>query len=278
MTNTIILNECPICAEKNPAAFKIYFDGYLKLYRCFSCGFVAQYPGQGEYSFPIYEDAYSLDFLKKNQKFMYPQRGRAFQDIVDRLNKIEPNSRILDIGCGDGHFLHLCKQKGFKCTGVEGSKNLSSYASSVTKSKIIQGLYNKDMFPENSFDIITLIQVLEHISEPRKVLEIVKYHLRPKGILAIEVPSIHAPHFLLYRLTGLKYFVKPPHGIISPHVGYYSPKTFLRLTNDLQFKTVSLTTGRWKHKYSGYLKLIANITDPILNNLRMGGILYIGRN
>lgn len=272
-------NLCAICGEVRPEKFKIWFDGYLKLYRCKQCEFVAQFPGPGKHTIVSeYKDKYSLDFLKKSQKFMYPERKRVLKDIVDRISVYKAKGDFLDIGCGDGHFLYLCsKQGGVKCHGVEASEVLSSYSASISGANIIQGLYTKEMFPENSFDVITLIQVLEHISTPIKTLNTVGYHLRSNGILVIEIPSIRAPHFLAYRLTKIKYFVKPPSGIITSHFGYYDPNTLLALTKKCGFKKKELLTGRWKYKYSGFLKVLGQLIDPLLNFTKIGGILYIGQ-
>lgn len=268
---------CPLCDENIPENFRIYFDGYVKLFKCRTCGFVAQYLGPGLFVLKTnYEDSYTLDFIYKGQEFMYPERRVVFQDIVDRISNIKGNSKILDVGCGDGHFLHLCAIKGFECHGVEPSKTLASYAASKTGANVIQAEYKKTLFPENSFDVITFIQVLEHIPTPLALLESAKYHLRPGGILVIEVPSIYAPNFLAYRWTGIKWFVKPPGGIIHCHVNYFSPKTLAKLTEKIGFKQYEIVTGRWKYKYTGLLKCIGIFADPLMNATRVGGILYIG--
>jgi SAM-dependent methyltransferase len=277
--NKILCHPCAVCGEIRPQMFRIWFDGYLKLYRCKSCGFISQFPGPGSSTIvKDYTDKYSLDFLKDGQEFMYPNRRIVLQDIIDRIKKYQKVGDILDVGCGDGQFLFLSSKKGFNCNGVEGSEQLSSYASSKTGAKIVQGIYKKEMFPENTFDVISLIQVLEHIPSPIDALETAKYHLRQNGILVIEIPSITAPNFLAYRLTRIKRFVKPPSGVIFSHFGYYNPKSLFALTHKCGFKTEEIVTGRWQYKYTGYLKIIGQIFDPIFNLTKIGGILYIGRN
>ncbi len=276
--NDVPHQSCAICGENRPQMFTVWFDGYLKLYRCKVCGFVSQFPGPGSNTIVTdYKDSYSLDFLKSGQEFMYPKRRDVLQNIVDHLLKYQANGNILDVGCGDGHFLYLASKKGFNCFGVEGSEKLAQFASFKSGAKVTQGLYNKEMFPENSFNVISLIQVLEHIPTPVKVLEAVKYHLRPNGLLIIEIPSIRAPHFLAYRVTKVKKFVKPPTGVIYTHFGYYNPKSLSALTQQCGYKTEELITGRWQYKYTGYLRIIGRLLDPLLNGLKIGGILYFGR-
>jgi SAM-dependent methyltransferase len=271
-----LCKPCAVCGETHSESFKIWFDEYIKLYKCLKCGFVSQFPGPGKFKvIDDYRDLYSLDFLKQGKEFMYPNRKSIFQDTLNRIAVIKKSGDILDIGCGDGHFLYLCSLMGFNCFGVEDSKVLSSFASQKTGANIILGRYTKEMFSAESFDVITLIQVLEHIPIPIIALETAFYHLRRNGILVIEIPSISSPHFLAYRFTGIKKFVKHE-GVIISHFGYYSPKTLMTLTRNCGFDKISLVTGRWQFKYNGLLKLISKFIDPIINALKVGGILYIG--
>lgn len=269
---------CAICGNTRPELFKIWFDAYVKLFRCSDCGFVSQFPGPGQDTIiTTYEDLYSLDFEREGKEFMYPERRRVLQDILKRVVSIKPKCRILDVGCGDGHFLALCSKQGLECFGVEDSKQLASHASAKSGAIIIQGHYAKQMFEESSFDVITLVQVLEHLTTPISVLEAARFHLRDEGLLVIEVPSIRSPHFLAFRSTGIKWFVKPPDGVIYSHFGYYSPRSIQTLTQRCGFRKFSMVTGRWQHKYSGLLRQFGKIVDPLFNLTKVGGILYIGK-
>jgi len=274
----LFLSVCPICGESNSGKFKIYFDGYIKLYKCLSCTHVAQFSGPGIAMVTTeYDDYYDLDFVKKGQEFEYPKRETVFMDIANRAQKVAKGKKILDVGCGDGHFLHCCEKLGFETVGVEPSKLLSEYASKKINGRVINGYYTQNLFPERSFDVITFIQVIEHLQNPVEILKIAYYNLKPGGVLIIEVPSRLSPHFLAYRATRIKWFVKPPDGIIDCHVSYFSPKTMRRLCELAGFSEQQLITGRWKVKYRGFLKNIAAITDPIMNLFGVGGILYIGK-
>lgn len=279
MSNVQTLScPCLVCDEKDPNAFRIYFDGYLKLYQCNSCGFVAQYPGPGTNTIiDKYDDCYSLDFLDRGQEFMHPQRRKVFTDTAKRIKNYINKGKLLDVGCGDGHFLSICRYLGFECYGVEPDKLLSEYGKSKINDRVSQSYYKKELFSKESFDIVTFIQTLEHLPNPLFALETAKYHLRLGGILVIEVPSIWAPHFILYRLTGIKKFVAPPHGVLYSHIGYYSPPSLRYLTNRLGFTQLDFITGRWCVKYSGILSILAKVTDPLLSVSKIGGILWIGR-
>ena len=265
---------CPLCQEANPDAFRIWYDGAVKLYRCRSCGFIAQFPGPGRNTIvEDYTDCYTLDY-RREREFLRQERAGVFADIARRLAaRSRPGARLLDIGCGDGQFLSLCRQAGFDCHGVEPSPALASYGREKTGADIIQGYYGRDLYAEGSFDCITLIQVLEHLTDPVAALEAVHYHLREGGLVAIEVPSINSPRFLAYRCTGIKRFVRPPHGVIPLHFGYYSPATLSDLTRRCGFDRLELQAGRRRVMRSGRPGAI----DALLNALQIGGLLYIGR-
>ena len=268
-------SPCAVCGEEQPAAFQIYFDGDLKLYRCRQCGFVAQYPGPGRLT--VVEDTQRQLELKEGQQWHYPARHAVLKDIVERVSRHRQGGDWLDVGCGDGQFISICRASGFHVVGIEPSAALASHAAATVDAEVRCGYYERGVFAAQTFDIISFVQVLEHLRNPKPVLEAALYHLRPDGLLVIEIPSIHAPHFLAYSWTGIKWFVKPPTGVIAPHQGYYCPRSLTMLVTGAGFSIAELTTGRWKAKYNGLLAQLARITDPLLNRYGIGGILLIGR-
>ncbi|MBI2953457.1 MAG: class I SAM-dependent methyltransferase [Chloroflexi bacterium] len=188
--------------------------------------------------------------------------------------KLKATGKVLDVGCGDGHLLYLAMRRGFDGYGVEPNEILCRYASAKARAQVVQGDYAKEMFPESYFDVITLVHILEHFWNPDAILEAAWHQLRAGGILVIEVPSIHSPHFLAYEWTGIRRFVKGH--IARGHAGYFSPRPLLTLTERIGFRKVSLVTGRCRCKYSGAISRFAGTIDPLLNALNIGAILYIG--
>ena len=269
---------CDLCGETDPARFRIWYDGEIKLHKCRSCGFVGQYPGPGAYTIvDSYEEAYTLHFLDKGQKWAHPYWSDVHADTVRRIREVVPGGRLLDIGCGDGHFLSHCIEAGFEASGVEYCRARAEYAAEVTGGEVAQGRYSREMFPEDSFDVITLTQVLEHIPGPREALLDIHYHLKPGGLLVVEVPSINSPHFLAFRITRIKWFAKPPDGVEHYHTGYYSPTTLKRMCAECGFEPVSTLTGRWGLKYHGPLGTLGRILDPVFALAGVGGILHMAR-
>jgi 2-polyprenyl-3-methyl-5-hydroxy-6-metoxy-1,4-benzoquinol methylase len=280
MDSTVALadNSCSICGLNDRARFRIYFDGPQKLYRCGSCGFVSQYCGPGASSMvESYEDSTKLGAIDRGQQWIRPDRARVLGDIADRIRAAGGAGKLLDVGCADGQFLSICAEKGLETYGVEESRVRADYAAEHSGARIMQGRFSENMFAPGTFDVISFIQVLEHIARPREVLAIAHTCLRPGGIVCVEVPSRFSPHFFLYRLTRVKRIVETHWGVIDSHVGYHHPGSVRRMAAEEGFEEISLTTGRWWAKYLGWKGSVGKAMDPLLNRARVGGILYLGR-
>ncbi|GAI42831.1 unnamed protein product, partial [marine sediment metagenome] len=104
-------------------------------------------------------------------------KGR-YADVLERelflrLIQPEPGQSLLDVGCGTGHNLAFFKELGLEVAGIDASKSMLDIASSKFGAEV--GLYHGQAeelpFDNNSFDIVTLITLLEFTSDPTRVLE-----------------------------------------------------------------------------------------------------------
>jgi len=101
-----------------------------------------------------------------------------------------PQSRqLLDIGCGTGLFLVAASQKGWSVFGVEVSREAAELGQAIHKLPVQVGTIESVELPEESFDVVTAWEVLEHIPEPGKSLRCILQVLKPGGIFAGSVPN-----------------------------------------------------------------------------------------
>ncbi|MBX2931653.1 MAG: class I SAM-dependent methyltransferase [Chitinophagaceae bacterium] len=100
-------------------------------------------------------------------------------------------SKLLDFGCGKGVFLHIAANNNFKNSiGIETSLPRANYAKEVYGLKVISEFYNGGNIDEDSFDVITMFHVLEHLPNPQTLLqELIQNNLKKGGILVLEVPN-----------------------------------------------------------------------------------------
>jgi methionine biosynthesis protein MetW len=98
---------------------------------------------------------------------------RLRQDLRVIADMIQPATRVLDIGCGDGALLgYLVSEKGADARGVELSQ--SGVNACVTQGlSVIQGDADRDLdaYPKGAFDVVVLSQTLQATRQPRRVLE-----------------------------------------------------------------------------------------------------------
>ena len=148
-------------------------------------------------------------------------------------NYIPKDSIILDVGCGDDFYL-LRKTKNKIKSGVgidTTAKNYSDEKITIKKLK----LYNKLPFKSGSFDVVTMIAFIEHITEPSKMLKECNRVLKNNGILIITTPMSRARVFW-ETLVNLGFTEEKS---TKEHVHYFSPEEIEKLLKQTGFRVVT---------------------------------------
>jgi len=127
----------------------------------------------------------------------------AYHEYQKKIGKyyleqfVKPYSKgkkILDVGCGEGGVLTPYEQAGYDCTGLEYSPERVNYASEKGASniKFIQG--NIEQFSsDQKFDVILMLDVIEHVDQKLQALDNIKKMLLPEGIVIISFPPFRSP-------------------------------------------------------------------------------------
>jgi len=142
-----------------------------------------------------------------------------------------PKGKVLDIGCYDGYFLSLIKRKGYEVQGIEPNP-----ASEIAKQKygipIIKDYFSNKYYKKNSFDIIVLRNILEHIQEVDNFIKNVTRVLKPGGYIFIEVPNTT---FLLRKGIASIFF--------HQHFSYFSLNVMRHLLARHSLKLIKFKRG-----------------------------------
>lgn len=96
------------------------------------------------------------------------------------------------MGSGGGEFLYLLKKLGYDAFGIEPNEGYAEYAKREYQLNIKTGFLQNTQFEENSFDMVTLWHVLEHMDNPADILKKIHSFLATDGLLVIEVPNVES--------------------------------------------------------------------------------------
>jgi 2-polyprenyl-3-methyl-5-hydroxy-6-metoxy-1,4-benzoquinol methylase len=147
----------------------------------------------------------------------------------------EKSKTILDIGCGTGKLISLLENKGKICWGIEPSITASNIAKkSLKNGNVINSKIENAMalLPENYFDTILLLDVLEHLIEPLEVLSQLKCKLSNDGVIVSSIPNIRYFHSLMKLLIN-KEFKYTDSGIMDrTHLRFFTYKSMKELFTD----------------------------------------------
>jgi SAM-dependent methyltransferase len=207
--------------EFTPDAWgRIHEDYSVKLFHCQGCGFDFFDPGlTGNETF--YRQI-------EHAQYYTPDRPE-FPRTLEFAGK-KSLRRVLDVGCGSGSFLDLAKQAGHEACGIE--LNGQAAAKARARGHVVFERLLHELNPAQTggtFDLITLFQVLEHLSDPVGVMKQASAFLKPGGFISIAVPSDEG----VYRLIPFDPHQWPPH-----HVSRWRRKDFAQLAHATDLKLV----------------------------------------
>ncbi|MFH0955508.1 MAG: class I SAM-dependent methyltransferase [Candidatus Micrarchaeota archaeon] len=168
------------------------------------------------------------------------------------FNGLKPG-RLLDVGCGSGHFLETMQKKDWKCSGSEVSASSKQFLQELTK-KGIQVKYGnlpEISFPAESFDLITFWHVLEHVPFPSDELAVSRKLLAKNGRIFIAVPNIQSASFKLFKCNWF-------HLDAPRHQNHFSPKSLSLLLGKNGFVVEKISHYSFEFNPFGLLQSLYN--------------------
>lgn len=200
--------ECPFCKSENVSVFTVAKDCQIaenkeeyKVYHCPACGILFQYPFPAKEDFDkIYPNDYyahieteKIPFLMrllsrflKNEKTVFQLIKRSAYPYFDEIKNAK---KVLDIGCGKGVFLNVLKEAGKETHGLEPDSNAVKILEK-NGHQAIQGDIFTAKIADNSYDLVTMFQVIEHIDDHESLVREVYRILKPGGYFIAETPNL----------------------------------------------------------------------------------------
>jgi len=239
-------SHCMICGgndNENLSAYSLNLKGKF-LSKCRRCNLVFQSPWESNFNPELYE--YYNQRSELRLKDLYnPLNELRYIALLDSFKKLVKGRRILDIGCGEGHFVSTAIKQGWLAIGTELSRGAWEICKRSNLPVYNEDIYSDKLIPSN-FDLITCFEVIEHLADPIKFIKRAEELLKPSGVLYLTTPNFNS---LDRRVIGRSWRVIHPE-----HLLYFTPVTIRDLINQQTgFKVISLKTVNISAETLGFL-------------------------
>lgn len=155
-------------------------------------------------------------------------RKRALKKKLCLINSFQNKEKdLLDVGCGTGDFLRTAKENNWNISGIEPNLDARKIANSKTENAVYDTAQLNEFQP-NSFDVITLWHVLEHLPNLKEQLQTFNRLLKPNGYLVIAVPNYKSYDAKYYKSFWAAYDV-------PRHLWHFSKPGMKRLVESFGF-------------------------------------------
>jgi SAM-dependent methyltransferase len=242
-------NACPVCKSLShhrigipqigEKASQIVKKEYLVV-QCNNCQFYFLDP-KVDLSQEEWEYLYNEEYFSQSTNWHLKKRNSDRKKRFDKLRSYSSLQivKFLDIGCGEGYALLEAHKRGWESYGIDIFDNRIEEVKNTNSIFIKSDLFNA-FFPDNSFDIIYLDSVLEHVINPLEYLSEIKRILKKGGLVYIGVPNedslLNEMRKYYFRISSKKDISEKIKPFQTPfHVGGFNSSSL-----DYLIKTVGL--------------------------------------
>jgi SAM-dependent methyltransferase len=220
----------------------------------------------------LYYDTIDRVYVKSSK-----QRIKTAELTIDRIRRLKPFGKLLDIGCSTGILLDAAAQH-FEVAGIETSRWARDEAG---KRHLVMDLPLSKLNMKSEYDVVTLFGVIEHFEDPKRELTLMYEALRPGGLLVIYTGDVNS---WLARMLGKKWWWYQ-----GMHTYYFSRQTCVSLLrscgfdvarvekHSLYFQVRSLGTSLRRYRIGAVLKPIFSVpwVGDIMVKLSLSGEMLI---
>lgn len=264
------VQECPVCGNNTFAPFLSCVDYLVSqktfaVQECLSCGFrltnsrpsadeIGQYYKSDQY---ISHNDAGGGLMSSVYRGVRSYTLRQKLRLINRLNN--GPGRLLDVGCGTGAFLEICQQGGWAVTGMEPDADARQVSETKINGKIASNLNSVPV--NNSFDVVTLWHVLEHVPNLTNTISLLHSLTTTDGTVLIAVPNSNSYDAQHYKQHWAAYDV-------PRHLHHFTPATIeplfkkhgfvLTIQRPMLFDAfyISMLSSRYKTGKTDYLESI----------------------
>src|SRR3989338_3009343 len=248
---------------------------------CLSCGLI--YPNP----MPRFTDSDIQNNFDNHEEYFPAQECLRFHEFKKAILEIEnlhpEKGRLLDVGCGRGEFLHVAGEMVWKATGQDISRSFVEYGRRKLGVDAMSGELEDLGFPEESFDAVSLVSVIQCLQDPLKTLLVINRLLKKAGVLYIETTNEDA---LLFRIADFFKSVMSRERVtthLSPLFPAYqlygfNPRSLAKVLESAGFKICAFnicgTSGGGSVKGRGAWNFMLNLIRHVI--IFFGGSMGMG--
>lgn len=194
----------------------LFKNGYW-LYRCPRCQFAQTDLAKNYLTFvkDHYSEGYFLGDPTRSAYANYeldkPVIVQNMRKFLGRILQKKTSGKLLDVGCAYGYFVELAMQNGFDAYGFDPSTYAVSQARKlVGKARIQEGTISEVRYKKNTYDVITLFDVFEHLQDPIADLKKLRGLLKHDGIIIIATGNAQS---IAAKVFGRRwtFYIPPQH-------------------------------------------------------------------
>ena len=234
-----IISNCPVCQSQHIESFLEAKDytvsgEFFKIVQCRNCEFLFTNPRPSAQEASVYYQSENyISHSDTNEglvnKLYHWVRNITLKQKTNWIKPYKTSPELLDIGCGNGHFLLACKNAGWDVSGMELDEKTAIQARKNTQANIVNQLDQIDA--TKRFQIISLWHVLEHVYELDQYFDFFKTHLKDSGKLLLALPNPKSHDAEKFKSYWAAYDV-------PRHIHHFTPKSIELLASKYGFKLV----------------------------------------
>jgi 2-polyprenyl-3-methyl-5-hydroxy-6-metoxy-1,4-benzoquinol methylase len=237
-----------------------------QIFKCGQCEYVTTPIATTAETIELYDNPEYFDGWGCNMEFDYerfePSVHRQVQDYLDFIGKYTRGKTLLDVGTGSGLLPHLARTRGFEVEGTDLSKHVSENVPEKAGFPIHHGTLEDIQFT-HKYDVITMLHVLEHTSNPVSTLQRCKELLNEGGYIVVVVPNYQSLDSRIKDLlSGFKLKTRPYKHLALGHHNYvFSIKSLETLGQKCGLQVIHRETQQpaWRaspwHRFLGRYRL-----------------------
>ena len=274
---------CPICGSRKANRIgarggRAHREGKgveTQVVRCKECGVFYTQPTLIPESNP-YDKETADEYFHLHDSQLKIHQGEGLATAAEKI--LGTTGKMLELGCGRGELLRGAANRGWIVYGVEMTEGFAQVArthgveierSSIKESKLL----------DQTYDVVLLAAILEHLYDPLETLKRVKNALRPGGLIFIDVPNESSLTMrfgnMYMRARGRDWSINLSPTLSPFHVVGFSPASLKQTLESVGFRIHNLTVMKWNNSLPQGQNITQKLERSVLSIVQSVGA-YIG--